>query len=86
VPGGHGTVPGLGERDVAGALQDVERLADQVPGSPGLCLPVLLAQPGPGEVSGLPAEQVLLAGPDPDERRAERACAAALTCPNSSRA
>ena len=81
VPGGHGTVPGLGERDVAGALQDVQRLAGQVPGGPGLCLPVLLAQPGPGEVAGLPAEQVLLAGPDPDERRAERACRGGLDLP-----
>ena len=61
------------ERDVAGALQDVQRLAGQVPGGLRLRLPVLLPQPGPGKLTGPPAEQLFPACPDPDERRAERA-------------
>jgi hypothetical protein len=78
VPGSHGAVPGPGERDVARVLQDVERVAGQVPGGFGLGLPVLLAQPGAGKIAGLPAEQPFLAGPDPGERRAERACGGGL--------
>ena len=35
-------------------------------------LPVLLAQPGPGELAVVPAAQMLAAGPDPQQRGAER--------------
>ena len=81
MPGSHGAVPGPGERDVASALQDVQRLAGQVPGGLRLRLPVLFPQPRPGKIAGLPAEQLFLAGPDPDQRRAERARRGGLDLP-----
>jgi hypothetical protein len=51
VPGDGLPVPGRGERDVAGVQQDVQGLAGQVIRGPGAGLPVLLAQPGPRELT-----------------------------------